>query len=167
MGVAEASGFLTYQNVDYKLLQFHFHTPSEHRLDDALSKGEVHLVHQSAAGKYLVVAFLIEEDVSSPAYWGPDILDKFPKTAEDSPRGALTLAYKALLQGLLGGQAASPYWAYSGSFTTPPCTEEVTWIVSQKMAKMSSEHIKALQTATGVNNRPVRPLNDRVVYTSP
>ena len=49
MGVADASGFFTYQNVDYKLLQFHFHTPSEHRLDDALSKAEVHLVHQSAA----------------------------------------------------------------------------------------------------------------------
>ena len=34
VGVADASGFFTYQNVDYKLLQFNFHTPSEHRLDE-------------------------------------------------------------------------------------------------------------------------------------
>jgi len=30
-------------------------------------------VHQSASGKYLVVGFLVDEDVTSPAFWGPDV----------------------------------------------------------------------------------------------
>ena len=184
VGVADASGFFTYQNVDYKLLQFNFHTPSEHRLDDTLYKAEVHLVHQSAAGKYLVVGFLIDEDLNSPAYWGSDILTKFPTSAEDSPKGALTLDYRALLQvrsrvalsmenqrgwregssvwktgenrmatnfhstmpqGLLGSGASSPYWTYSGSFTTPPCTEEVTWLISQNVCTHARTHARTLE----------------------
>lgn len=162
VGVSGIQGFLTYQNNDYKLLQFHFHTPSEHRIDDTLYKAEVHFVHQSAAGKYLVVGVLIDEAVTSPAYWGTDLLDKFPKSKDESPVPALELSYANLIQGLLG-DAAVNYWTYSGSFTTPPCTEEVTWVVVKQVAAMSGDHINALQKATGVNNRPVLPLNDRTI----
>lgn len=165
VGVAGVGGYLTYQNTDYKLLQFHFHTPSEHRIDDTLYKAEVHLVHQSAAGKYLVVGVLIDEDVTDPPFWGADTFEKFPKTVEDSPVGNIKLPYTDLLSGLLAGDAPAPYWTYSGSFTTPPCTEEVTWVVVKQVAKMSTAHIGALQAVTGVNNRPVQPLNDRSVFT--
>mmetsp|Transcript_48812 Transcript_48812/g.71562 ORF Transcript_48812/g.71562 Transcript_48812/m.71562 type:complete len:193 (-) Transcript_48812:23-601(-) len=166
VGVSGIGGYFTYQNTDYRLLQFHLHTPSEHRIDDKLYKAEVHFVHQSASGKYLVVGFLVDEDVTSPAFWGPDMLEKFPKNQGESPVGAAKLPYTDLLTGLLGGTAASPYWTYSGSFTTPPCTEEVTWLVNKKIAKMSTSHLAKLQAAMGVNNRPVMPLNDRTIKSS-
>jgi carbonic anhydrase len=48
--------FLKYQNSDYKLLQLHFHTPAEHRIDDKLYKAEVHLVHQVCQKRPIVVS---------------------------------------------------------------------------------------------------------------
>jgi len=164
VGVSGIGGYFAYQSTDYKLLQLQLHTPSEHRIDDQQYKAEVHFVHQSASGGYLVVGFLVDEDTTSPAYWGTDLLEKFPKRQEDSPVGAQKLSYTDLLTGLLAGPA--PYWTYSGSFTSPPCTEEVTWLVNQKIAKMSNEHISKLTAAMGVNNRPVMPLNDRTIKSS-
>jgi len=112
------------------------------------------------------VGFLVDEDTTSPAYWGTDLLEKFPKRQEDSPVGAQKLSYTDLLKGLLAGTDPAPYLTYSGSFTTPPCTEKVTWLVNQKIAKMSNEHISKLTAAMGVNNRPVMPLNDRTIKSS-
>lgn len=40
-------GTLTFEKKTYKLLQFHFHTPSEHRIDNEHFPLEVHFVHKS------------------------------------------------------------------------------------------------------------------------
>lgn len=39
------NGALTYGGKSWKLKQFHFHTPSEHRIEDEFYPGEVHFVH--------------------------------------------------------------------------------------------------------------------------
>lgn len=40
--------------VDYELLQFHFHTPSEHRLNNEYFPLEVHFVHQHVASEFSI-----------------------------------------------------------------------------------------------------------------
>ena len=62
-----AGGYLTYQNNDYKLLELVFRTPSEHRVDDEYKAGEIHLVHQSAAGR-CEFATSTHPSVCLPAY---------------------------------------------------------------------------------------------------
>jgi carbonic anhydrase len=44
----------------YNLLQFHFHTPSEHLVNEVAAAMEIHLVHQNAEGQLAVVGVLIE-----------------------------------------------------------------------------------------------------------
>jgi carbonic anhydrase len=50
---------------------------------------------------------------------------------------------------------------YIGSLTTPPCTENVQWLVLQKNGEMSKEQINAFASRLNKNNRPVQQLYDR------
>src|SRR3990170_8032418 len=58
---------------EFKLLQFHFHTPSEHVVDGGTFDMEMHLVHKSNTGELAVVGVLIKEGKENPAFaamWG-------------------------------------------------------------------------------------------------
>ena len=59
------------------------------------------------------------------------------------------------------------YFHYSGSLTTPPCSENVNWIVFKEPITLSLEQVKVLRSLMPVNNyRNEQPLNDRVVLRS-
>jgi carbonic anhydrase len=56
------------------------------------------------------------------------------------------------------------YWAYSGSLTTPPCTEGVYWVVLQQPLVVSPEQIRHYHDLLGFdNNRPIQPTNARLI----
>jgi carbonic anhydrase len=50
---------------------------------------------------------------------------------------------------------------YSGSLTTPPCTEGVNWLLMSEPVSLSADQIAAFTAAYEGNNRPVQPLNGR------
>jgi len=50
VGTSEIDAFFTKNSIWYKLLQFHFHTPSEHSVDGFLYDAEIHFVHQRQTG---------------------------------------------------------------------------------------------------------------------
>ena len=51
-----------------------------------------------------------------------------------------------------------------GSLTTPPCSENVTWVVLKTPVQADAAQFKAMRDIIGgENNRPVQPLNDREV----
>ncbi|HZI52677.1 MAG TPA: carbonic anhydrase family protein, partial [Chitinophagaceae bacterium] len=52
-------------------------------------------------------------------------------------------------------------WHYVGSLTTPPCTENVQWLVLRNPISMSKEQIAAFSSRMKNNNRPTQPLNER------
>jgi len=53
------------------------------------------------------------------------------------------------------------YYTYSGSLTTPPCTEGVRWLVLNEPVELSAEQIVAFSKIFELDARPVQPLNDR------
>lgn len=55
------------------------------------------------------------------------------------------------------------YYTYPGSLTTPPCDENVTWIVLEQPAQMSQEQFKAFKGILGNNFRPIQELNGRKI----
>ena len=58
------------------------------------------------------------------------------------------------------------YYAYSGSLTTPPCTEKVKWAILTTPVSLSNEQITRFRHVINGNNRPVQPFNGRIVLQS-
>lgn len=56
---------------------------------------------------------------------------------------------------------AHAYYRYSGSLTTPPCTEGVRWHILTTPATVSTQQLAAFPFR--MNARPVQPINGRVV----
>lgn len=139
----------------WNLKQYHLHTPSEHTVDGFHAACELHLVHEGADGRVLVVGVL--------AVAGEDhleLLDNLPSLpAEGGEEADLPVAHDP--SGWLPDERT--YWNYDGSFTTPPCTEGVTWIVLREPIAVPQAFLRAVGGILGRNNRPTQPLNDRVV----
>lgn len=140
--------------VPYTLAQFHFHTPSEHRIDGIPGAMEVHFVHKSAKGEFLVVGALIDEGKHNAAYG--ELMQHLPKKA-----GAKASLKKFDLAAALPRSAH--YYTYPGSLTTPPCTEGIKWVVLKDTLMMSSVQIDAFGALYPKSNRPVQPLNEREI----
>lgn len=138
----------------YRLLQFHAHTPSEHTIEGESFPMEIHFVHQSEVGELAVVGMMIEEGDENSAF----------QTVIDGIRSGSMEAEVENPAALLPDSLA--YFAYSGSLTTPPCTEDVRWNVLRESTSMSAEQIAVFAEAHGLTNRPVQPSNDRAISIS-
>ena len=139
----------------YNLIQFHVHAPSEHFVDGAPYDLEVHLVHQNAAGKLLVVGVLMEAlGKGSPA------LEPLWKDLPLSV-GARGPTIKFNSESLLPKKRE--YWSYDGSLTTPPCSEGVKWYVMSHPIQISVRQVDQFQAAYRKNSRPPQPLLGRKI----
>lgn len=143
---------------EYKLAQFHFHTPSEHTVNGKSYGNEMHLVHKNDKGQLAVVGVLIEEGDENPAYGA--IWSNLPAKAGEERSVDASINAGELIP------AESGYFTYGGSLTTPPCSESVKWIVLKNPIQMSAAQIKEIRNIMNKNNRPVQPLNERTLKVS-
>jgi carbonic anhydrase len=139
----------------HELLQFHFHTPSEHRVAGRQADAELHLVHRSAAGALAVVGVLLNEGDENPAL--APVWDNLPA----QPGPAQTFEQQVDAEALL--PASRTTFRYPGSLTTPPCSEGVSWLLMTDPITLSSAQLAELTAIIEGNNRPVQPLNERTV----
>jgi len=141
--------------VDFKLLQFHFHTPSENNINGDKFPLEAHFVHQSSDGDLAVVAVMFEKGDSNPII--EKIWSKFP--LEEEKEVSLTLSandIKAIMP------SDKDYYKFMGSLTTPPCSENVKWNVFKTSVTISSEQVETFFNIFGhTNNRPIQETNNR------
>lgn len=155
----EAPGsFLHVGDEKYSLEQFHLHAPSEHTFDGKHFDLEIHFVHKSKSGQVAVVAVLVQGD--EQAELELPLAHELPK----KPGEVVEVDANRNPSDFL--PRSREYFAYSGSFTTPPCTEQVRWIVMKQPVGAPRKYIERFATILKSNNRPVQKLNDRVVEKS-
>ena len=145
---------LDVDNKTYKLLQFHFHAPSEHTINGSYSDMELHLVHKSDNdGEYAVIGVMLKPGTENIAY--SQILKNLPKEKSEPQMINVDINAVNLLP------VNKSYYRYNGSFTTPPCTEGVKWFVMNNPIKLSSSQIEMFKAIYDNNYRPIQPLNKR------
>jgi carbonic anhydrase len=151
-------GNISIDGKPYQLLQFHFHTPSEEKIDGKAYPLVAHMVHKNAEGKLAVVAVLFKQGAENRSL--KPVFAAMP--AAEGEKAALGNGFDpaALLP------ASRGYYAFTGSLTTPPCSEEVTWRVLKTPVEVSSSQLAAFRKLYPMNARPVQPLNDRSVEAS-
>lgn len=142
---------------EYKLVQFHFHVPSEHQMEGKNLDMELHLVHKSEDDQLAVLGVLMKAGKENKIL--AELWSKLPK--EESEENIL-LEEEINLSSLLPQDKTA--YHYNGSLTTPPCSEGVKWTVFAEPISVSQEQIDLFATVFPDNHRPVQPWNDRDVY---
>jgi len=141
----------------FDLLQFHFHSPSEHAIGGHAEGAELHLVHQNGAGELAVVAVLLHADNDNDAIAYQPISQNLPLKAGDKVRTDKTINAEALLP------PRTTTYRYSGSLTTPPCSESVTWLVMSEPVSLSAAQLAQYEKLLNHNNRPLQLVNERFI----
>lgn len=152
----EGDNTLRVRNSSYRLLQFHFHHPSEETVDGKPSAMVAHLVHRNLKGELAVLA--VPLDPGEPNELIERVWTHMPLEVNDRVRLPTDwINLSALLP------QDQRYYQFMGSLTTPPCTEGVLWMVLKTPQTLSPTQLRLFARLFPLNARPVQPLNDRVV----
>ncbi len=138
----------------FELAQFHFHTPSEHKITGKVYPMELHLVHKSADNALAVIGIMMEdgpENAFLAKFW-----DKIPTKEGEVPLNMTINASDVV-------PANSGFYTYQGSLTTPPCSEGVSWMVMKQTTTISKAQVERFAGIFHSNARPIQALNGRVV----
>lgn len=152
-------GGITVDGADYELVQFHFHKPSEEKINGKAYDMVVHLVHQSKEGKLAVIGVLMEagkENSLIRTLWTHLPLEQNKAVVRDDVK-------------INPAQLIPPksgYYTFLGSLTTPPCSEGVLWLVMKTPIQVSKEQLASFNTVYKNNIRPTQPTNGRVIKES-
>jgi len=139
----------------YELIQFHFHKPSEEKIDGKAHAMVAHLVHKGGDGALAVVAVLLDKGHDNPTLRA--IWSHLPKHKEKEVAVATTIDAAGLLP------ADKGYYTFDGSLTTPPCSEGVRWFVLKTPMTVAASELSAFAKLYPMNARPTQPLNGRAV----
>jgi carbonic anhydrase len=153
-----SGNFITVNNRTYELIQFHFHRPSEERINGKGYEMVVHLVHKDGEGKIAMLALLLERGKPQPVIqtvWNNLPLEKF-----DTMAPAVALDPLDLLP------ARRDYFTFMGSMTTPPCQEGVLWLVMKEPVQASPAQMALFSRLYPLNARPTQPSSGRIIKES-
>ena len=142
----------------YALVQYHFHSPSEHTVKGKHYPMEMHLVHKAADGRLAVLGVLMVEGKTNNALspvWGNLPREKGNEVKVPHVQVDVDELIPATLT----------TYRYDGSLTTPPCSEGVKWLVMTTPVEVGPEQVAAFHAIIPDNNRPVQPLNGRTILT--
>ena len=142
----------------YDLVQFHFHRPSEERVNGRQTDMVAHLVHKDLEGNLAVVAVLLTRGSPQPVV--QSVWNNLPLERNDEVAGSVPIDLIKLLP------EDRRYFTYMGSLTTPPCSEGVLWMVMKTPVQVSPEQIAIFSRLYPMNARPVQPLNARLIKES-
>ncbi|MGB7816748.1 MAG: carbonic anhydrase family protein [Methylotenera sp.] len=147
---------LVLDSAAYQMKQVHFHAPSENTINGKSFPLEAHFVHADSKGNLTVIGVMFKE---GKANLGLAKLWPQMPSIEGEP---VVLKNRVTPSELIPENRN--YYRFSGSLTTPPCSEGVRWILMKTPMTASKEQIEAFERVVKHrNNRPVQALNGRVV----
>jgi len=145
---------LTIAGREYLLTKIVLHSPSEHVVKGVFYVGEIQFHHVDVSGKRLITAVFIERKDEGAALVGALVANiPMPRT---SPVG-MDFDPSVLLPAKRG------YYAYSGSLTTPPCTEGVQWRVLKNPVYFTNQQMQSIAQIVKRNARLPQPVYSRVI----
>ena len=142
----------------FRLVQFHFHTPSEETIDGRQFEMVIHLVHKDGEGRLAVVAILVENGARQPAIQA--VLNNLPLEKGEEVAAATNLDLVQMLP------ENRRYFTYMGSLTTPPCTEDVLWIVMKQPVQATTDQLSLFARMYPMNARPIQSASGRTIKES-
>lgn len=141
---------------EFELKQFHFHSPSENRIDGKSYPMEAHFVHADKDGNLAVVAVLLKEGAANKELakaWA-----HMPEQAGHEVQLSSNVSAENILP------VSRDYYRYNGSLTTPPCSEGVVWLVMKDAVSISKAQIEKFKHVMHhPDNRPLQAVNARPV----
>jgi carbonic anhydrase len=153
--------FITVQDKRYELVQFHFHKPSEEKIDGKSAAMVAHLVHKSADGNLAVVAVLLKAGQPNR------LVETLWKNIPSKKEGETAVAGVEINAADLLPAKRAAYYTFTGSLTTPPCSEDVTWFVLKSPTSISNTEVARFAQLYPMNARPTQPLNGREIRATP
>lgn len=150
--------YITVQGRTYELMQFHFHRPSEERINGRGFEMVVHLEHRDGEGKLAVVSVLLERGKAQNMI--QTVWNNLPLEKNDTVTPSIVLNPADVLP------VRRDYFTYMGSMTTPPCSEGVLWLVMKEPVQASPAQMALFARLYPLNARPTQPNAGRVVKES-
>ncbi|ANH70633.1 carbonate dehydratase [Mitsuaria sp. 7] len=153
-----AGNTLTIMGRRYELQQFHFHRPSEERINGRQYDMVAHLVHKDAEGRQATVAVLLERGQDQTLI--QTVWNYLPLERGDTYTAPVPIDLTQLLP------RDQAYFSYMGSMTTPPCSEGVLWLVLRQPVQLSSQQISVFSHLYPMNARPLQAQSGRLIKES-
>jgi len=140
----------------FVLKQFHFHAPSENHLFGQSFPLEAHFVHANAQGELAVVAVMFKTGAENHTL--APLIAAFPAEEDRVEVMKQSVDLASFFP------SDRHYYRFSGSLTTPPCTEGVRWLIMKQPVTLSVGQLAVFQQALKhANNRPLQPLHGRII----
>ncbi|WP_457419305.1 carbonic anhydrase [Roseateles sp. P5_E7] len=160
VNVAPGNG-ITVMGKRYELVEFHFHRPSEERLNGKQFDMSAHLVHKDGQGRQAIVAVLLERGADNKAQ---PLLQTVWANLPLEKGEALQAQAQIDLNQLLPAERG--YATYMGSMTTPPCSEGVLWMVLRQPVPLTAQQIGVFSRLYPMNARPLQAGSGRLIKES-
>jgi len=164
------TGETIFEETRYRVMKIQFHASSEHEVDDMKFPLELEVFHRKLGRNgallpdELVLSILYEFGAASPFLssvgFDANCSDASAKSCIPAPLRS------SMVSGDLNLSAALPvndgYYHYTGSLSTPPCTEGVLRVVMKSRATLSPKQMETFPFKD--NFRPVQSIGERAVH---
>lgn len=148
------NGTTSFAGSDFRLKQFHMHTPSEHRIGEEYFPLEIHMVHEGVADPSSLAVISVLFDIASAGEESLDLISALgPEVAKIATPGTKSPLAGLPFESLINHVQTTPLFTYTGSLTTPPCAEGLTFLITQQPMKIDVDSFNTIKKAIKFNAR--------------
>lgn len=153
----DTGSYLIYLNEKFPLEEISFHTPAEHKIGSLVYPLEVQMLHANKDRSKVLIVSIFGESKTIGSAFIDQIIPFIPSSSNTVNTSSSTINIASFLP------AELVHYAYTGSLTQPPCTQNIQWFILKNSVPVTSTQVNSFLSLTGPNNRPVKPLNGRGV----